>query len=191
MSAAQTTSDAPARASQALTRQQLLLAGAGGAALLGAGGAIAPRLAQAAAGAKSGGTLRVGIGGGGPTDNFDAALINGPSATTRGQVFYETLVWLDGTFKLHNWLCDQLRAQHGRQRVDACGSSRASSSTTARPSRPDDVLFSIAPAARTRRPAPPPPRSSAPLDMKRSEEARRAHRQVRSSSARRRSSTRC
>ena len=107
MSAAQTTSDAPARASQALTRQQLLLAGAGGAALLGAGGAIAPRLAQAAAGAKSGGTMRVGIGGGGPTDNFDAALINGPSATTRGQVYYETLVWLDGTFGLHNWLCDR------------------------------------------------------------------------------------
>ena len=107
MSAALTTSDAPARASQALTRQQLLLAGAGGAALLGAGGAIAPRLAQGAASAKSGGTMRVGIGGGGPTDNFDAALINGPSATTRGQVYYETLVWLDGTFGLHNWLCDR------------------------------------------------------------------------------------
>jgi len=51
--------------------------------------------------------MRVGIGGGGPTDNFDAALINGPSATTRGQVYYETLVWLDGTFGLHNWLCDR------------------------------------------------------------------------------------
>ncbi len=88
--------------SRALTRQELLLAGAGGAALLGTGGLVAPQLAGAA---KSGGTLRVGIGGGGPTDSFDAALINGPSATTRGQVFYETLVWLDGTFKLHNWLC--------------------------------------------------------------------------------------
>ena len=87
---------------------ELLLAGAGGAALLGAGGAARPAARPGRRAArKSGGTLRVGIGGGGPTDNFDAALINGPSATTRGQVFYETLVWLDGTFKLHNWLCDQ------------------------------------------------------------------------------------
>ena len=97
---------ATAPISPALTRQQLLLAGAGGAALLGAGSFLAPQIASAAR-AKTGGTLRVGIGGGGPTDSFDAALINGPSATTRGQVFYETLVWLDGTFKLHNWLCDR------------------------------------------------------------------------------------
>ena len=136
------TSEAPARATRALTRQELLLAGAGGAALLGAGNLLAPRLAQAAP-VKTGGTLRVGIGGGGPTDSFDAALINGPSATTRGQVFYETLVWLDGTFQLHNWLCDQ------------CVPNKAGNVWTVRLKQglefhngktvtADDVLFSIA-----------------------------------------------
>ena len=118
-----------------------------------------PRLAQAAP-VKTGGTLRVGIGGGGPTDSFDAALINGPSATTRGQVFYETLVWLDGTFQLHNWLCDQ------------CVPNKAGNVWTVRLKQglefhngktvtADDVLFSIAPPARSRSRAPPPPRSSA------------------------------
>ena len=84
------TSEASAQATRALTRQELLIAGASGAALLGAGNLLSPRVSEAAV-AKTGGTLRVGIGGGGPTDSFDAALINGPSATTRGQVFYETL----------------------------------------------------------------------------------------------------
>src|SRR4249919_2163058 len=56
-------SDSSAHGTKALTRQELLLAGAGGAALLGAGNLLAPRLAQAAP-VKTGGTLRVGIGGG-------------------------------------------------------------------------------------------------------------------------------
>src|SRR3954470_13336041 len=87
-----------------LTRRQLLEAGAAGALVLGTGGLLWPR----AAAAKAGGVLHVGIAGGGPTDNFDAALVNGPSATTRMQVFYETLTWLDGKFQLHNWLVDEL-----------------------------------------------------------------------------------
>ncbi len=188
MSAALTTSDAPARASQALTRQQLLLAGAGGAALLGAGGAIAPRLAQAAAGAKSGGTMRVGIGGGGPTDNFDAALINGPSATTRGQVYYETLVWLDGTFGLHNWLCDRCEPNAAADvwtvRLKQGLEFHNGKTVTA-----DDVLFSIAPPARSqdRRHR---GRAARRARHEGEQEARRAHGQVPSSSARRRSSTR-
>jgi peptide/nickel transport system substrate-binding protein len=90
-----------------LTRRELLRLGGSGAVLLGAGGLLAPALAGAASSAaRSGGTLRVGIGGGGPTDSFDAALINGPSSTTRGQVFYETLTWLDGHLAVKNWLCD-------------------------------------------------------------------------------------
>jgi peptide/nickel transport system substrate-binding protein len=90
-----------------VNRRQLLQAGAAGAVILGTGGLLRPRLASAHA-AKTGGVLRVGIAGGGPTDNFDAALINGPSATTRGQVFYETLTWLDGKFQLHDWLVEEL-----------------------------------------------------------------------------------
>src|SRR5262249_52920651 len=92
-----------------LTRRELLKAGAAGALLLGSGELFRAGAAHGAASAAgSGGVLHVGIAGGGPTDNFDAALINGPSATTRGQVFYETLVWLDGKFKLHNWLVEEL-----------------------------------------------------------------------------------
>lgn len=92
-----------------LTRRELLVAGTGAAIAIGAAGAL-PRATRAAttAPAKRGGTLRVGIAGGGPSDNFDAALINGPSPTTRGQVFYETPVWLDGRFRLHNWLAQEL-----------------------------------------------------------------------------------
>src|SRR5262249_16108193 len=82
------------------TRRDVVKAGAAGAILLGGGGLYRAgdalgAAAQAASRTKTGGVLHVGIAGGGPTDNFDAALINGPSATTRGQVFYETLVWLD------------------------------------------------------------------------------------------------
>ena len=142
MSDAPNRSEASVAASPALTRQQLLLAGAGGAALLGAGGLLAPRAVEAAA-AKTGGTLRIGIGGGGPTDSFDAALINGPSATTRGQVFYETLIWLDGTFKLHNWLCDECEPNAAANvwtvRLKSGLEFHNGKTVTA-----DDVLFSIA-----------------------------------------------
>ena len=118
-----------------------------------------PRASRRQRRAKSGGTMRVGIGGGGPTDNFDAALINGPSATTRGQVYYETLIWLDGTFGLHNWLCD--RASPTRPATSGrCASSRASSSTTARRS-PRTTCSSRSAPARPEDRARPPPRSSA------------------------------
>jgi peptide/nickel transport system substrate-binding protein len=101
-------SDAATERELGITRRELLRAGGGGALLLGAGALLGTPLAQAAAGVagKTGGTLRVGIGGGGPTDSFDAALINGPSSTTRGQVFYETLTWLDGKMAIKNWLCE-------------------------------------------------------------------------------------
>ena len=84
-----------------ITRQGLLVAGAGGALALGAGGVVSPERAAAAirrltAGPKRGGTLRVGIAGGSADDDFDAAHINFPSETTRDQVFYETLTYLDG-----------------------------------------------------------------------------------------------
>jgi peptide/nickel transport system substrate-binding protein len=102
------TTEAPERTS-GLTRRDVLLAGAGAAAAFG----VLPRVADAAlrstlATPKRGGTLRVGIAGGSSADNFDAALINGPSATTRGQIFYETPVWLDGKFGLRPWLAESL-----------------------------------------------------------------------------------
>ncbi len=57
---------------------------------------------------KRGGTLRVGIAGGSPTDDFDMAHVNGPSETVRDQVFYETVTYLDGNFHLHNdFLCQE------------------------------------------------------------------------------------
>jgi hypothetical protein len=55
---------------------------------------LRPAFAHGAA-AKTGGVLRVGIAGGGPTDNFDAALING-RLRPRAARFYETPTWLDG-----------------------------------------------------------------------------------------------
>jgi peptide/nickel transport system substrate-binding protein len=130
-----------------MTRRELLNVGAGGALLLGAGGLLGAGSAQSAvmralAAPKRGGRLRVGIGGGGPTDNFDAALINGPSATTRGQVFYETLTWLDGRFKLHNWLADEVtpnaRGDQWTVRLRSGLEFHNGKTVTA-----DDVLFSI------------------------------------------------
>src|SRR6185295_6787733 len=67
-------SDAGAANERGLTRGDLLRAGAGGAVLLGAGGLLGPKLARAARLAsppKKGGTMRIGIGGGGATDDFD------------------------------------------------------------------------------------------------------------------------
>ena len=96
-----------------LTRRELLRAGAGGALLAGAAGVLGPEAAAAAlrtqaAKPRSGGTLRIGIGGGGPTDDFDAAHVNGPSSTTRDEVFYETVVYLDGRFHMHrDYLCTE------------------------------------------------------------------------------------
>ena len=91
-----------------ITRRDLLRAGAVGALALGAGGLLGSDAARAASSSllastpKRGGTLRVGIAGGSPTDDFDMAHINGPSATVRGQVFYETVTYLDGNFRLQN-----------------------------------------------------------------------------------------
>ena len=102
-----------------LTRRELVRAGATGAVLLGAGGLLGSLGSDAAraaltrdltAGAKRGGTLRVGIAGGSPTDDFDMAHINGPSATVRAQAFYETVTFLDGQFRLHNdFLADEFK----------------------------------------------------------------------------------
>ena len=98
-----------------LTRRELLRTGAAGALLVGAGGFLGAESALAAplralAAPKRGGTLRIGIPGGSPTDDFDMAHINGPSATFRGQVFYETVTYLDGNFRLHNdFLCEECR----------------------------------------------------------------------------------
>ncbi len=91
-----------------LTRRDLVRAGAMGAALLGTRGLFGTDVARAALAhdlaeaATRGGTLRVGITGGAPTDDFDAAHVNGPSATVRMQAFYETVPFLDGNFRLHN-----------------------------------------------------------------------------------------
>ena len=58
---------------------------------IGAGALLGPQLAKAAPAVrgaskpKQGGTMHIGIGGGGSTDDFDAAHVNGPSATTRGR----------------------------------------------------------------------------------------------------------
>ena len=102
-----------------LTRRELVRAGATGAVLLGSGGLLGRLGSDAAraaltrdltAGAKRGGTLRVGIAGGSPTDDFDMAHINGPSATVRAQAFYETVTFLDGQFRLHNdFLADEFK----------------------------------------------------------------------------------
>ena len=99
-----------------ITRREVLRAGAGGALVLGASGLLGSGAARAASlhslvpTAKRGGTLRVGIAGGSPTDDFDMAHINGPSATTRAQVFYETVTFLDGQFHLHNdFLCEECK----------------------------------------------------------------------------------
>ncbi|MBM3679292.1 MAG: ABC transporter substrate-binding protein, partial [Actinobacteria bacterium] len=91
---------------------------------------------------KKGGTLRVGIAGGSPSDNFDAALVNGPSPTTRMQVFYETPIWLDGKFKLHNWLAESLEpnatANRWTMRLRRGLEFHNGKTVTA-----DDVLFSL------------------------------------------------
>ncbi len=97
-----------------LTRRGVLAAGVGGALVLAGCGSGSSSSNTAASGkapsgtVKSGGTLRVGIAGGSPSDNFDAALVNGPSATTRGQVFYENLIWMDGNLQLHNALAEEV-----------------------------------------------------------------------------------
>ena len=98
----------------ALTRRELVRAGAAGAILMGSGGLLGSDTARAALTqslapqAKRGGTLRVGIAGGSPTDDFDMAHINGPSATVRAQTFYETVPFLDGQFRLHDdFLADE------------------------------------------------------------------------------------
>ncbi len=100
-----------------LTRRELLIAGGAGALVLaGCGSSKSAKPSLGASGAsaaptakpKPGGTLRVGIGGGSSAENFDAALVNGPAATTRDQVFYENLTWMDGTFNVQNALCQEL-----------------------------------------------------------------------------------
>lgn len=129
-------------ATQELDRRQLLRAGAAGVVILGTGGLLRPAFARGA-GVKAGGTLRVGIAGGGPTDNFDAALVNGPSATTRMQVFYETLTWLDGKFQLHNWLVDEITPNKTATRW-TLRLKQGLEFHNGKTVTPEDVLFSLA-----------------------------------------------
>ncbi|MBS1879843.1 MAG: ABC transporter substrate-binding protein [Actinobacteria bacterium] len=101
----------------ALTRRSLLIAGAGGvgALALAACGASSGTPTQTGGSSpaptgkpKPGGVLRVGLGGGSPSENFDAAFVNGPAATTRDQVFYENLIWMNGTLGLENALIEEI-----------------------------------------------------------------------------------
>ncbi len=101
-----------------VSRRNLLLAGAGGAGALilagcGAGSSTVTKTLgsnnqQPTGKPKPGGVLRVGIGGGSSSENFDAALVNGPAATTRDQVFYENLIWMNGKFGLENALITEI-----------------------------------------------------------------------------------
>lgn len=97
-----------------LTRRDLLRAGAAGVVLLGSGGLLGAGPADAAPAAASaqtptrGGSLRVGIAGGSPTDDFNMAHVNGPSETFRDQVFYETVTYLGADFHLDDhFLCSE------------------------------------------------------------------------------------
>ena len=155
-----------------LTRRDLVRAGAMGAALLGTRGLFGTDVARAALAhdlaeaATRGGTLRVGIAGGAPTDNFDAALINGPSATTRAQVFYETVPFLDGKFRLHN---DFLAEEFEPNKTATVWTVRLKQGVefhNGKTVTADDVLFSIKRLmirSRARRP----PGSSTAVDLTR------------------------
>lgn len=99
------------------TRRGLVAAGTGGALLLagcgtskgGASTSSTQTKGAASAGApKPGGVLRVGLGGGSSAESFGGDLVNGPAQTTRSQVFYENLIWMDGEMKLHNALIDEI-----------------------------------------------------------------------------------
>lgn len=135
-----------------LTRRELVRAGIVGAAALGSGrlvGGLGGGTAEAAtmrvltSTAKRGGTLRVGIAGGASTDDFDAAHINGPSATVRLQAFYETVPFLDGQFRLDNgFLADEFEpnktADQWTVRLKQGVEFHNGKTATA-----DDLLFSI------------------------------------------------
>lgn len=100
----------------AITRRGLLAAGAGGALVLaGCGssgssgtGTSATSNNAATGKPKPGGTLRVGISGGGSSDTYSPFVVNGPSSTTRTQIFYENIVWMDGKMGLQNALADEV-----------------------------------------------------------------------------------
>jgi peptide/nickel transport system substrate-binding protein len=135
-----------------LTRRELVRAGATGAVLLGSGGLLGSLGSDAAraaltrdltAGAKRGGTLRVGIAGGSPTDDFDMAHINGPSATVRAQAFYETVTFLDGQFRLHNdFLADEFKP-NATADVWTVRLKRGVEFHNGKTATADDLLFSI------------------------------------------------
>ncbi|MHB1834256.1 MAG: ABC transporter substrate-binding protein [Solirubrobacteraceae bacterium] len=99
-----------------LTRRGLLAAGAGTAiALAGCGsskstlGKTIKYASKVATGKpKPGGVLKIGLGGGSSAESFGGDLVNGPAQTTRSQIFYENLIWMDGEMNLHNALIDEI-----------------------------------------------------------------------------------
>ena len=138
----------------ALTRRELVRAGAAGAILMGSGGLLGSDTARAALTqslaphAKRGGTLRVGIAGGSPTDDFDMAHINGPSATVRAQTFYETVPFLDGQFRLHDdFLADEF-SQTETADVWTVRLKQGVEFHNGKTATAEDLLFSIKRAAR-------------------------------------------
>lgn len=96
------------RTASVFTRRQALgiFGVAGGIGALALAG-CAPS-ANGGQGAAGNSVLRVGIAGGTSNDNFDAAFVNGLSETTRKEVFYETLTWMDGEMQLQNWLLEEI-----------------------------------------------------------------------------------
>lgn len=99
-----------------LTRRGLLVAGAGSAIALAGCGASKSTIVKTIQGAskaptgkpKPGGVLKVGLGGGNSSESFGGDLVDGPAQTTRSQVFYENLIWMDGELQMHNWLVEEI-----------------------------------------------------------------------------------
>ena len=168
----------------ALTRRELVRAGAAGAILLGSGGLLGSDTARAALTqslaphAKRGGTLRVGIAGGSPTDDFDMAHINGPSATVRAQTFYETVPFLDGQFRLHDdFLADEF-TPNATADVWTVRLKQGVEFHNGKTATAEDLLFSIKRLLDPKSGATAAGQLTA-IDLKRTKDARQAHRSVR------------
>ena len=132
--------------------------------------------------AKRGGTLRVGIAGGSPTDDFDMAHINGPSATVRAQVFYETVPFLDGQFRLHDdFLADEFKP-NATADVWTVRLKQGVEFHNGKTATADDLLFSIKRLLNPKSGATAAGQLTA-IDLKRDEEARQADRSVRAQDA--------
>lgn len=139
--------DRPRSWATGLSRRELFHTVAGSAAALGLGTSLvacgdSPETGRGSGSKpKRGGTVRVGVAGGGPRDSFDAHVVPGRADNIRVALMYETLTKYDEKFELKMHLAEELKPEAADRWVIRLRPGLTFHS--GKPVTADDVIYSL------------------------------------------------